>query len=152
MNRQIVYVVAIVAVSLTLTGPARAQQTNPEMQYYVIGEKYPKGLSDFQAFGLFRKAAGGKARYDGWVMSNLEDPDGSVVDMASVRVEGKKLAFRTKPKKSISFAFDGVFLKSGDFKRWIHSETAVVEGRVRKLRGGRTVAEGTIRFHCGSGG
>lgn len=132
-------------------GGALAQQTNPEVQYYAVG-KAPKGLSDFQALGLFRKVAGGKVHYDGWVMTDLEHPNDSAADMATLRVAGKRLTFTSKAKKGTSFSFDGVFLKSGDLKRWFNTDTPVLQGRVRKMRRGRVVAEGVMRFRCGMGG
>jgi hypothetical protein len=148
-------IVVFATFAALLTVPCRivAQQTNPEVQYYVLGEKYPKGLNDFQAFGLFRKeTAGGKVKLDGWVMSDREDPNDSTVTMKSLRLDGKHLTFTAQTHKGITFKFDGRFLRSGDFKPYFNKPVPIVEGMVRKLRKGRTLAEAKMRFTCGVGG
>lgn len=132
--------------------PAAAQQTNHEMQFYVLGKKHPRGLSDFQAFGLFRSGRNGKVRLEGWAMANRSNPTGSTVDMAYVRQTGKRLIFATKPRNGRTFTFSGTFLRSGDFTPYLNKQIPVVEGTVRKFRNGRKVAEGMMRFTCGAGG
>jgi hypothetical protein len=123
------------------------------VNYFVLGEKYPKDLGDFQAFGLFRKGtSGGKAKFDGWVMTNREDPNSSSFDMKTIRMEGKHLAFTTVSHKGTVFTFAGRFLRSGDLQKYFHKEVSVVEGVVRKFRKGKKVAEGKMRFTCGIGG
>jgi hypothetical protein len=132
---------------------ASAQQTNPDMMYFVQGEKYPKGLSDFQAFGLYREQTkGSKLTFHGWVMTDREDPDNSTCDMESVRVSGPSLSFAAKTRKGLRFTFDGRFLHSGDFRRYAGKDVPVVEGVVRKYRSGKKLAEANARFTCGAGG
>jgi hypothetical protein len=132
---------------------ATGQQTNSEVNYFVLGEKYPKGLGDFQAFGLFRKeTSGGKVKLDGWVMTSREAPDNSSFDIKTIRLEGKHLAFTTVSHEGLVFTFDGQFLRSGDFKPYFNKEIPVVEGTVRKFRKGKKVAEAKMRFTCGIGG
>jgi hypothetical protein len=129
-----------------------AQQTNHEVQYYVLGEKYPKGLNDFQAFGLFRNQSGGHVRLEGWVMTDRDNPNESSTNMKSLRLDGKHLRFTARARKGITFTFDGQFLRSGDFKPYFNKQVPVVEGTVRKLRKGRKIAEAKMRFTCGTGG
>jgi hypothetical protein len=133
--------------------PARAQQTNPDVMYFVLGEKYPKGLNDFQVFGLSREATkGSKPRFHGWVMRDREDPDNSTCDMETVQIKGQNLSFNTKTRQGVRFTFDGRFLRSGDFQPFFKTTVPVVEGIVRKYCNGKKVAEGKTRFTCGSGG
>jgi hypothetical protein len=144
-------VAALVAIGL-VSGMAGAQQTNHEMQFYPLGERLPKGLTDFQAFGLFRSVEGGKVRLEGWAMADRSNPNESSFDMASVHLDGKKLAFTTRPWKGRTFAFSGVFLRRGDFTPYLNKRVPVLSGTVRKFRGGKKVAEAIMRFRCGAGG
>lgn len=144
--------IAALLVLVPLSLPAEAQQTNPDMMYFVQGEKYPRGLSDFQAFGLSRRATRSGAVFSGWVMADRSNPDDSTIEMKTVRVQGQSLSFTTKPRQGTVFAFDGRFLKRGDFQRFYGDAVAVVEGTARKLRGGKTVARARLRFTCGTGG
>jgi hypothetical protein len=150
-----VYWLAAIVTLLALGGgraEARgAQQTNPEMDYFPVGKRLPKGLADFQAFGLFRKMQGGKIQMSGWVMPNRNDPD-SAVPMQTVRVRGRGLFFSAKTGKGAVVTFEGKFLKSGDLTRYADSAAPVVEGRVRKQIRGKKVADGILRFTCGIGG
>lgn len=151
--RALVGMLLVFGLPVLSPGQASAQQTNPEVQFYVLGDKYPKGLSDFQAFGLFRKETGrGKPAFSGWVMSDRDDPNGSAFDMGTIRLRGKRLAFTTVSHKGLVFTFDGQFLRSGDFRPYFNRQVPVVEGMVRKFRKGRKVAEARMRFSCGSGG
>jgi hypothetical protein len=143
----------LAAIIMLASLTAAAQQTNAEVMYFVQGEKYAKGLGDFQAFGLSREQAkGGKFHFSGWIMTDREDPDNSTSDMDSVKVNGPNLSFSGKARKGIRFTFDGRFLQSGDFTKYLNKDIPVVEGVVRKYHNGQKVAEGKERFTCGSGG
>ncbi|MCC6445118.1 MAG: hypothetical protein IT210_16875 [Armatimonadetes bacterium] len=130
--------------------PVQAQQTNPSMTvYFAVGEKYPKGLSDFQCFGLARK---GKNKFEGWVMTDRENPDNSTLDMKTVRLDGKRLLFRTVNRKGLAFSFQGRFLRAGDMSRFYGHQTPVIEGTVRKFLKGKKAAQGKMRFYTGPAG
>jgi hypothetical protein len=132
--------------------PAGAQQSNPEVDYFVLGEKYPRGLSDFQAFGLFRQETkSGRPRYSGWLMTDREHPDRSTSAMKALRLTGRRLSFTATTRAGLVMTFDGRFLRGGDLRPFFNKDIPVVEGVARKFRKGRKVAEGKMRFTCGTG-
>ncbi|MES2464601.1 MAG: hypothetical protein V4671_28905 [Armatimonadota bacterium] len=141
------------ALLLPLPLPAVAQQTNKEVMYFVQGNKYPKGLTEFQAFGLSRKVArSGSPSYTGWVMTDRGDPDGSTTEIKAIRLNGPRLSFTTTTAKGVVLSFNGRFLRRGDFRPYFGKDTPVIEGVVRKSLKGRKIAEGKMRFTCGIGG
>lgn len=154
----------VLALSLLFTQPVRtvAQQDfkrNPEVVYFVMGtqegtrkESVAKGLSDFQCFGMYQPPSNrGKSNLEGYIMTDRNDPEGSSLNMKSVRLQGKNLSFKTESRKGVAFTFEGRFLRSGDFEKLLGKPVPVIEGVVRKFRQGKKVAEAKLRFSCGRG-
>jgi hypothetical protein len=150
--RHVLTVFLLISVFLSLSPShadgAHSEAFNPYTMYFALG-KPPKGLSGFQVFGLNRGAPGaGGSKIDGWVMTDRSDPDGSVIDVKKVTLDGKHLTFTSESRRGLVFAFDGRFLQGGDITRFSGKQVPVVEGTVRRLINGKKTAEGKMRFYC----
>ena len=131
---------------------ADAQQVDPKVMFFALEGGVPRGLRDLQAFGLSRETtAHGAPHLSGWVMTDRDDPDSSTSDMRTVRDDGRTLSFTAKTKQGYLVTFDGRFLHRGNLRPFLNKGVPVVEGVARKFRAGRKVAEGRIRFSCGTG-
>lgn len=123
-------VIALLAAACMATG-----QSSENSMYFPVG-KPPAKLKDFQCFGLNRE----NGKLTGWVMMDRENPNDSTVEMSHVQLKGQQLTFSTLPKNGVTFRFQGLKKRNG------------IEGTVTRLKNGRKVADGKMRFRAGSGG
>ena len=127
-----------ILVMILLAVMANGQVKGPVM-FFPVG-KLPKGLSDFQCFGL-NPVEGKPSKVEGWVMMDRENPNESTVTTKTLSLSHGRLRFTTAARNGISFRFEGKLTGSKE-----------AEGLVTKLRSGRKTAQGRIRFSAGSGG
>ena len=69
----------------------------------------------------------------------------------SARLEGRRLSFTTQAVGGVSCAFEGEFTRLGNFPA-DPPQDIVLQGRLQRLKGGRTVDEMPARFRYEPGG
>ena len=151
MRRRFWLAAGLLLAAIPAAGFQQRQKRDPCTSYFVIGKR-PRGLSGFQAFGLYRIRDGArKGQVAGWVMTDIEKPDESGIALREISLKGRRLKFNTEPRRGLVFRFDGRFLKDGVIKRYTGQRIPVAEGTVTRLTNGRKTAEGKMRFYCEDG-
>jgi hypothetical protein len=65
--------------------------------------------------------------------------------LVDLKLDGKKLAFATKPEGGVSFRFAGTFSKLGNFPEE-PPEGVILQGHLIKMQGEKKAAEADVRF------
>lgn len=129
------------------------EEFNPRGTYYVLGRK-PKELREFDCFELVVEGRDGRASGEATLYTRYfgKDKDYHIIagngDYALTGLLTKRrLAFVATPKseEDFEFKFDGQFLRSGRVSN-AGTNTAVVKGKLTKLKDGVKVAEGEVKF------
>lgn len=121
---------------------------NPYTGYFVLGET-PSGFAAIKYLEFKRsEETGGSARPEGFIVTDLSDPERGLIGLTKIVIRGRKLAFRTDRQQGVVYSFEGRFLRGGDLKRFSRQKIAVIEGMASKYERGRKVAAGRMRFYC----
>lgn len=129
------------------------EEFNPRGTYYVLGRK-PKEFREFDSFELVVEGRGGRASGKATLYTRYfgKDKDYHLIagngDYALTGLlTERRLAFVAAPKsgEDFEFRFDGQFLRGGRVSD-AGTKTAVVKGRLTKLKDGVKVAEGEVKF------
>ena len=128
--------------------------------YYMFDGKAPAGFTDIDhlhlstidekngemvtvpLYGFIRM----KARMQG--KNKAMAVDHHLVDL---KLDGKKLAFATKPDGGVSYRFAGTFSKLGNFPKE-PPQGVILQGHLVKMQGEKKAAEADVRFVYEAGG
>jgi hypothetical protein len=142
---------AVCALAVLALAAAAPPAPNTDLfGYYLFDGKAPAGFADIDhlhlstidekngemvtvpLYGFIRMKPKGKALA----------VDHPLVDL---KLEGKKLSFRTKTERGVSYRFAGTFVKLGNFPEE-HPEGVVLGGHLTKMQGEKKAAEAEVRF------
>ena len=119
---------------------ARRDAFDPDGSFWVLGELPPE-FSDFGGINLNAK----KSR---WIPpAGVDTNNGKRYRFRTLTVKRDNFTFTTVTVRGISYSFSGKFLKGGVFAADnLDDETPVLEGTLRKFRGGKKIAEADLKF------
>ena len=101
----------------------------------------PNEFSDFGGINLNAK----KSRH--LPSPGLQLINGTTYRFKTLSVKRDNFTFTTVTRRGVSYSFDGKFLKGGVYASGIlDPDTPVLEGTLRKFRGGKKVAEANLKF------
>jgi hypothetical protein len=80
-----------------------------------------------------------------WGLIRLKDMRRPDYRIPAARLDGRRLSFRTREVEGVAFAFDGEFVRLGNFPL-DPPQGIVLQGRLRRLQEGRVVGEQDARF------
>lgn len=112
---------------------------DPDGSFWIDGAP-PAEFSDFDSINLNAKR------------SRLLNPPGLLIETTNYRfktlnVKRENFTFTTVVIRGVSYSFAGRFLKGGVYAAGdFDSETPVLEGKLTKFRGGKKVAEASLKF------
>ena len=139
-------VAAAYAPFFTLGAHSSSQKRfDPEGQFNPIGNP-PNGLDEVASIDLFRSGRG--RPFTSHTHSGVVTTRGVVYRFQSISASRNSLTFTTRARGGISYRFSGRFLKGGVFAEMDSSvwDQPMLEGTLTKLRNGRKVSEGSMRF------
>lgn len=133
---------------------------NPDGDYYIVGI-LPKGFKDFNDLSVTTRDyenASEENNYEGAPIP----PEGFIYagkkfEFKRININGKQISFETETIKGISYKFVGEFIvdveeviKYRDANGNKIAESAMLKGRLTKMRDGKKTAE--IKAHFAAGG
>ena len=119
------------------------QRFDPDGFFYILGE--PPG--EFRYIGHIALYRGSRNFHP--FPSGVVSSKGNVLyKFNTLTVTRHRFAFTTRAVRGVSYSFTGRFLKGGVFATEGEAPTDIpyLEGRLRKLRGGKRVAEAYLKF------
>jgi hypothetical protein len=135
--------------SLIVRGSAAApvgqKGFNPEGQFNPLGTA-PSGLQEVASINLYRSGRGRSFMSHSY--SGLYTTRGTNYKFKTINATRQSLVFTTRAVKGTSYSFKGRFLRGGVFAELDSSvwDQPILEGTLTKLRNGKKVAEGQMRF------
>ena len=138
------FLISTMAISLSLTSgfgqAGTGKSFDPDGSFWVHGAP-PAKFSEFGAINLNAK----KSRH--LPKAGFETNDGKKYRFRALSVKRERFTFTTITVRGISYSFSGKFLKGGVFAAgMLDDETPVLEGTLRKFKGGKMVAEADMKF------
>ena len=118
----------------------RKDRFDPDGAFWIKGDA-PDGFSDFAGINLNTK----KSRR--LPAAGVQLNNGKNYRFRSISVSQERFTFTTVVLSSISYAFEGKFLRGGVFgSANLDDETPVLEGTLTKFKAGKKVAESKLKF------
>jgi hypothetical protein len=143
----LVLAVAATYAPLSTRGALSSSQRrfDPEGQFNPIGSP-PQGLDEVASIDLFRSGRG--RPFTSHTHSGVVTTRGVVYRFQSISASRNSMTFTTRARGGVSYRFAGRFLKGGVFAEMDSSvwDQPMLEGTLTKLRNGRKVSEGRMRF------
>ncbi len=142
-------VCALVATGAPLSKPNASslsqKKFDPEGEFLPLG-KAPKGLEEVGSIDLFR--TGRNLSFMSHTHSGVATTRGVVYRFQSISASQNSLTFKTRARGGTSYSFSGRFLKGGVFAEMDSAawNDPFLEGTLTKLKNGKKVAEGRMRF------
>lgn len=128
---------------LTLSLPVLAQKKagfDPDGSFWIIGD-HGDGFSDFGGINLNAK------RLSRLPPSGVQINDGKTFRFKMLSVKRDNFTFTTVTIGGVYYSFSGRFLQGGVFAATdLSDERPVLEGVLRKHKGGKKVAEQKLKF------
>lgn len=119
---------------------------NPRGDYYILGRK-PAGFREFDCLELaVDDNTYGEVRGQIMIQTYVDEMY-SATYAVSGRVDNKHIYLVTEPfsANDVGYRFEGEFLRQGELWRARRSQ-AVLQGRLTKVKDGRTIATAVVRF------
>ena len=112
---------------------------NPDGSFWIIGDAPPS----FRNFGGINLNSNRNRRLPG---AGVDLTDGSRIKFKMLSVSRARLTFATANLRGVAYSFSGRFLRGGVFAAQDLEEKTVLEGVLKKLSGGKVVAEARLSF------
>ena len=146
VKRTLMMHLLISALVISLSGAAgfgqaaRRKTFDPDGSFWVHGEP-PAEFSEFGGINLNAK----KSRF--LPRAGFETNNGKKYPFRTLSVKQERFTFTTVTVRGISYSFSGKFLKGGVYSAGVlDDETPVLEGTLRRFKGGKVVAEADMKF------
>ena len=132
----------LLLLSLTSVAFGQRGRFDPDGSFWLQdGTTPPNEFSDFGGINLNAK----KSRR--LPSPGLQLINGTTYRFKTLTVKRDNFAFTTATLRGVSYSFSGKFLKGGVYASGIlDPDTPVLEGTLRKFRGGKKVAEANLKF------
>lgn len=122
--------------------------------YYIIG-KLPKGFRDFENLSIVTRDYENASEENNYEAVPIP-PKGSFLtkkefNFTRIKIANKQIAFETEAKKGVSYQFVGEFIEEEaieviDKDGNEYTDSAVLKGRLKKMRDGKKIAESEVKF------
>jgi hypothetical protein len=126
--------------------------------YYIIGNK-PKGFKDFEILEVITRDYSTISEANDYMGAPIP-PKGSVTvkkkfNFTRINIADKQISFETQKKNGISYQFVGEFIEEEAIEikdqTGEYTDYAVLKGRLKKMRDGKTIAESDVKFAASHG-
>lgn len=123
---------------------------SPDGEYFIMGDKLPKGFEDFERFEIQTADYSKATEENNWAYYDIA-PEGAVVTnkefhYKKIYVSEERLSFETETIKGISYKFAGEFVSQEEVDK---GENAFIKGTLTKLKDGKKIAEAKVSFEMG---
>jgi hypothetical protein len=135
----------MLAAALVLVLPAPASfatqkaRFNPDGSFWIMGDA-PKHFADFAGFNL------NASRNKRLPNPGVELTNGTRLRFKTLAVSRDALTFTTVTVGGVSYSFKGTFLEGGTFAARDLMDKPVLEGKLKKFKGGQEVADSKLAF------
>jgi hypothetical protein len=135
--------VLVACLSLSFALLAQSNPFDKYIGFYVIAGEKPKEFSEFDNFAIIAFDAD---RLEGRVIPI----EGRVYNFQSAKLVDGELQFETRKLNAVSYSFSGRFLTAPPSP--VDGHTPVMEGVLKRHKGGVVVAQAKLRFAMTEGG
>jgi hypothetical protein len=122
--------------------------------YYIIG-KLPKGFRDFENLSIVTRDYENASEENNYEAVPIP-PKGFFLtkkefNFTRIKIANKQIAFETEAKNGVSYQFVGEFIEEEaievkDKDGNEYTDSAVLKGRLKKMRDGKMIAESEVKF------